>query len=86
MAITVTTIFRTIMGNKQVVALKCVDSGGTEDEVATGLSRVEAAFAFTKNDANTPKVNESYPLEGGDLTVTADASSDEFYIIVFGLT
>ena len=86
MTITTTDVFRTIMGNKHVVVLKCVDSGaGSVDEVATGLSRVEIVIPLTKNDANTPAINESYPLEGGDLTITADATSDEFYLIVFGL-
>lgn len=72
------------MGNKHVVALKCVDSGGSADEVATGLSQVEMVIPLTKNDANTPKIDETFPLSGGSLTCTADSSSDEFYLLVFG--
>lgn len=86
MSIAVTEIDSGILApTLRYVILKCVDSGaGSADEVATGLSRIKLATPHTKNDANTPKINETFPLESGNLTCTADATSDEFYLWVVG--
>ena len=74
MAVTNTTIRRTIMGNKRVVVGSTANSG-TGGEIVTGLKYIEHFTCnATGGTAAEISVNEAFPLSKGDVTVVTESS------------
>ena len=58
-------------------------AGSTGGEVTTGLSQVLGFFANNKIAEKAARVNESFPLQGGDVTIVT-AADDDGHWIAFG--
>ncbi len=87
MAITTTIAFRTVMGNKRVVAGKSVlSAGSTGGDVVTGMSRVESFIVTPEGGTQLGhSVDETLPLSGGNVTVEMETSNTTFYWEAKGL-
>lgn len=87
MAIANTIIAKTVFGNKRVVIGKSVLSGTTNTgQVATGLKRVEAFFLNVYGATQKgSSVDESFPLEGGDVDVVVESNDGTFQWMAVGI-
>lgn len=57
-------------------------AGSTGGEVTTGLTQVVAFFANDRTGANAIRVNETLPLDGGDVTIVTTADDDGHWMAV----
>ena len=87
MAFTITINARGIFGDLRYVMGKYVNDGGsTGGEVTTGLNRIVSFQMKEKGSstlANGSVVNESFPLEKGDVTIVTN-SNEEGSFTAFG--
>lgn len=74
MTIVTTISRRTVIGNMRMITGRSVLSGTTNTgDVATGLNRVEAFFLTEEGStAKAVSVDETLPLEGGDVTIVSE--------------
>ena len=74
-----------VIGDMQYVIGTFTNAGGdTGGDIVTGLKRVEAVqlqHTGAAVAANAPSVNETLPLDGGDVTIVTDDDADGTFFI-----
>ena len=82
MTIVTTIIERTEFGNKKIV-MGASTNDSTGGEIVTGLKRVEG-FVLTSlgSSAVESSVNETFPLEKGEVTIVTENNVDVSWIAI----
>ena len=76
---------KTVFGNKRIVYGTYDCNGVTGGDIATGLARVEGFFMQSQGtavEANSAVVNETLPLNGGDVTIVTDSGDTGFWLAI----
>ena len=82
MAFSSAVLRRTVEGDKRVVYGTYDCNGVTGGDIATALAVVEYCSLQPSGasvEANAPVVNETFPLNGGDVTIVTDSGKTGFY-------
>jgi hypothetical protein len=85
MALTQTVTNRTVIGNKRMVQGTFNAASVTGGDINTGLKRVESFIITPKGSAvlaNQAVVNETLPLEGGDVTFVCNSNDTGTWLAV----
>lgn len=84
MAFSSTITETTVFGNKRV-AYGTFTNGGSDTggDIETGLNRVDFIHLQVTGsavDANSPAVNETFPLASGNVTIVTTADTDGIWV------